>query len=162
MAKADVLPDTYRARHGYETVTWRRTENRPSREGVMTTMRRHRIGSTSSPRSARSSSPSSQGTKSIRRTGADASELRSVSAWSRGGRGTSRARGTRRRRERRRGVVSPNDLQCQLRRATARDEICDLVPVDQAGERVGKCSVDTETPQLLGTPVVDEEILVAV
>jgi hypothetical protein len=57
---------------------------------------------------------------------------------------------------------SPDDLQCQLRRATARDEICDLVPVHEAGECIGKRSPHTETPQLLGTPFVDEDILVVV
>src|SRR2546421_6036905 len=56
--------------------------------------------------------------------------------------------------------TSARDLERELRRAAARDERCDLVPVDEAGERLSEDARQAEAAQLLGAPGLDQQLLV--
>jgi hypothetical protein len=58
-------------------------------------------------------------------------------------------------------TVSADDLERELARAAALDELGDVMPVDMPRQRRRIDAPHTETLQLIGSPGVDEELLVA-
>src|SRR2546421_7246779 len=59
-----------------------------------------------------------------------------------------------------RSPASAHNLQRELRRAPACDELGDLVPVDEVRECLGKDVPQAKTLQLLDAPGVDQQLLV--
>jgi hypothetical protein len=58
--------------------------------------------------------------------------------------------------------LSADDLECELRRASPRDELRDRVPVDKVRKRLREDARQAQAPKLLRAPGVHQELLIGV